>query len=169
METQLINRLKPYGVMVIVIWPCLTVLLAYLFAMQSTEAQGKILADKKISAVVTKVTESHSKRKGPSYWVNYKIPTSSGDRVGGGPISQSTYQAVMNGSTNNVDVYVASDGTSWTAYGRDIHADDSYGKNWFIGAMVGFCCAPLLYFFLVAIIPFGRTWRSLNQRWGPKI
>lgn len=162
----MIKRLKPYGVMIFVLWPLLTLLLAYSFSEQSLEAQEKIRADTKISAPVLRVTESRSKRGGTAYWAYYKIPSGNKQLDGGGPISQSTYEEVSSGTLAVIDVYVAQDGTSWTAYGRDIHADDSYGKNWFIGALTGFCCAPLLYFFVVAPIPFGKSRRSLNQRWG---
>jgi hypothetical protein len=161
----MINRLKPYGVMIFVLWPLLTVLFAHSFSEQSLNAQEKIRVEAKISAPVWKVTESRTKRGGTSYWAYYKIPSGNGQIEGGGPISQDTYEAVTRGTLAAIDVYVAQDGTSWTAYGREIHADDSYGKSWFIGAIVGFCCAPLLYFFVVAPIPFGKTRRSLNQRW----
>ena len=159
------NRLKPYGVMIFFLWPLLTVLFTHLSSEKSLKAQEKIRVDTKIAAPVWKVTESRTKRSGTTYWAYYKTPSGAGQMDGGGPISQETYAAITNGSLSTIDVYVAADGTSWTAYGRDIHADDSYGKNWVMGAVIGLCLAPLLYFFVVAPIPFGKTRRSLNQRW----
>jgi len=161
------NRVKPYLIIIFVLWPITTFLGAYLMHAQTSETILKINASERLVANVydIKSWESGPRRGSQSefYWAYYRIPTSQGLIEADGPISKETYSLLKKGSKKTLDVYVGNQG-SWPAESWDDKAMRVSWENWFIGAVLGLVPAPFLYY-VISLIPFGSSAQSLRKRW----
>ncbi len=161
------NRIKPYLVIIFIVWPIMTTLGAYSMHNQTSETISKINKSKRLIANVYDIkTWKSGPRRGTktnNYWAYYKVSTTNGIIAADGPISKHTYNLLKSGKTKTIDVYVGNDG-SWPAEAWDDKANRVSWENWFIGSILGLCAAPFVYF-VIALVPFGASRQSLNKRW----
>lgn len=159
------NRLKPYLVIIFIIWPLTTIGMKFANEDQTEIAQFEIGSSVRVLGQIEKATENRTKRS-RTFWVYASIPLTMGYSKCGGPISESTYKAISEGNLKAVDFYVGKFGC-WTAEDKDRRASQTALDHWFMGAMLSLIPSFLIYM-LIAIIPFGKTRQSLNKRWRGK-
>ncbi len=156
------NRLKPYLIIIFIIWPLTTVGMKYINEDQSQRAQVEIGDSVRVSGLIEKATETKTKRSN-TYWIYTSIPPTMGLTKCDGPISEYTYKSISEGKLTAVDVYVGEFGC-WTAEDKDRRASHTTLDHWFMGAVLSLVPSLVIYL-LIAIIPFGNTRQSLNTRW----
>jgi hypothetical protein len=159
------NRLKPYLVIIFIIWPLATIGMKLANEDQTEISRAEIVNSIRVSGQVEKVEENITKRS-HTFWAYASIPPTMGYTKCDGPISESTYQAIFEEKLKAIDFYVGKFGC-WTAEDKDRRASQTEFDHWFMGAMLSLIPAFLIYM-LIAIIPFGKTHKSLNKRWRSK-
>ena len=159
------NRLKPYLVIIFIIWPLTTLGMKFANEDQTEIAQFEIGSSVRVLGQIEKATENITKRS-HTFWVYASIPPTMGYLKCDGPISEATYRAISEGNLKAVEFYVGKFGC-WTAEDKDRRASQTPMDHWFMGAMLSLIPAFLIYM-LIAIIPFGKSRQSLNKRWRGK-
>lgn len=161
------NRLKPYLLILFVIWPLFTILFSFAGFEQALDAQKRIGDSIHVTGNVERATHLKNRKGSSSYWVYVSIPQTKGRTQCDGPISSQTYSAIESRTINQIAVYVGNDGSCWTVEDRDRRASKISIDHWFMGAV--FALGPAFFaYFLIAMIPFGKTRQSLNRRWAAR-
>lgn len=156
------NRLKPYFVILFVIWPLFTIAFKFINEDETQTNQLQIGSSVRVVGQIDRATENKTKRS-HTFWVYASIPVTMGRSKCDGPISQSVHKAISEGNLKAVDFYVGDYGC-WTAEDKDRRASELPMDHWFMGAVLSLIPSFLLYI-LIAIIPYGKERQSLNQRW----
>ena len=164
-QFNMLNRLKPYLVILFALWPLVTIGMKYALNDGIERAQFEIAESARITGSVIKATESMSKRS-HIFWVYAEVPPTMGKMYCDGPISESTYRNISEHGTKTVDFYVWKTGC-WTVEDKDRRANLTDQDSWFFASIISLI--PSFLFYLVfAIIPFGKSRLSLNRRWAAK-
>lgn len=158
----MLNRLKPYLVIIFIIWPLLTIGVRLIFEEQTEMAQFEARSSIRVTGSVEKATETKTKRS-HTFWVYTSIPMTMGLTKCSGPISEITYKAIDKGQLTSVDMYVGKHGC-WTVEDKDISASKTPLDHWFIGVILSLIPSFVIYI-IIAMIPFGKSRQSLNKRW----
>lgn len=159
------NRIKPYLIIIFIIWPIATIAMRYAEEGQAEESRQYASSSVRVAGKITKAAEHRSKRS-RSYWVYGAIPPTMGITECDGPISEPTYRAISEGRQDSIDFYVGG-GRCWTAEDTDQRASKGDLDYWFMGAMLSLVPSVLIYL-VIAMIPFGKPRMSLNERWRKK-
>lgn len=164
----MINRVKPYLLIVFVFCPIVFAAMYYNLSSETLLAKYQVKYSVKKTVPVLTVSKYKMSRRDShyNYWVKYIVESTSGRINGGGSITQSMYEDINSGKMKNIEVYVHKsllDG-SWPAHDVQRTANRETIDNVFFSIVLSPMLAIVIYL-SIAFIPFGKDRKSLSKRW----